>query len=109
MSLVHLKSMADFKALLKNEKRAILIDFYADFCGPCKMIAPFFEKLSLSQLNEFVCFCKVDVEEVPDLAEHLGVNAMPTFMAFKGEQKITELVGAKKESILELVKQIASL
>ena len=109
MPLVHLKSLADFKALLKNENRAILIDFYADFCGPCKMIAPFYEKLSRSELDNYVCFCKVDVEEVPDLAEHLGVNAMPTFMAFKDEKKVTEIVGANKDKILELVKQIASL
>lgn len=104
--IIHLKSLADFQALLKNESRGIIIDFYADFCGPCKMIAPFFEKLAASGLNEYVCFCKVDVEEVPDISEHLGVSAMPTFMGFKDEKKVAEVVGANKDSLLNLIKTI---
>lgn len=104
--IIHLKSLADFQALLKNESRGIIIDFYADFCGPCKMIAPFFEKLAASELHEYVCFCKVDIEEVPDIAEHLGVSAMPTFMGFKNEKKVAEVVGANKDSLLNLIKSI---
>lgn len=106
MAIVHLKSLADYQALLKNEKKGIIIDFYADFCGPCKMIAPFFEKLATSALNEYVCFCKVDVEEVPDIAEQLGVTAMPTFIGFKNEAKVAEVVGANKDSIMNLIKTI---
>ncbi len=109
MSIIYLKSITDFNALLKHEHRAILIDFYADSCGPCKQIAPFFEQLSNSEISKYVCFVKVDVDEAGDLAEHLGVSAMPTFLAFKNESKIGELVGANKDKLTSLVKEIASL
>jgi thioredoxin 1 len=109
MQLVYLKSIADFNVLLKQESRAILIDFYADSCGPCKQIAPFFEQLSNSEISKYVCFVKADVDEVGDLAEHLGVSAMPTFLAFKKELKVGELVGANKDKLTNLVKEIASL
>ena len=108
MSLIHLKSIADLNTLINNEKRAIIIDFYADFCGPCKQIAPFFEQLSKSEVNQYVCFVKVDVDEAGELAEHLGVNAMPTFIGYKNGHKIAEIVGANKDKLTALLKEIAS-
>lgn len=109
MSLIYLKSIPDFNALLKQEQRAILIDFYADFCGPCKQIAPFFEQLSNSEISKYVCFVKVNVDEAGELAEQLGVSAMPTFLAYKNGNRIAELVGANKDKLTALIKEIASL
>lgn len=83
--------------------KATIVDFAATWCGPCKMVAPFFEQLS----EEFqtVQFLKVDVDEVPAVAEACGISAMPTFQVFKNKEKVDELVGASKEKLKALVEK----
>ena len=79
----------------------------ATWCGPCKVIAPAIVKMS----NNFpdARFYKLDVDEVPDVAQELGVRAMPTFMVFKDGEKIGEVVGANEKALAALVqKQLGS-
>ncbi|KAG8527626.1 uncharacterized protein KY384_007779 [Bacidia gigantensis] len=64
----------------------------ATWCGPCKVVAPRIVKLS--QQYENVRFYKMDVDELPDLAQELGVRAMPTFLVYKDGNKVEEIVGA---------------
>lgn len=97
------KSTNDFKEAVKSG--VVLVDFYATWCGPCKMIAPFLEDLSKKYRS--VKFIKVDVDELEDVAADAGVSAMPTFKLYKDGNAVDELVGASKDKLEELVKKYA--
>jgi len=97
INLMHsVTSVADFEALLTKNKY-VFVDFYADWCGPCRMIAPIVEKLSTA--NEHICFVKINVDDAQELARKYSVSAMPTFMAFTNGSKSAEVVGADKAGI----------
>jgi thioredoxin 1 len=89
-------SLTAFEDLLSKNKY-VLVDFYADWCGPCKMIAPLVEKMAT--FNPHIAFVKVNVDEAQDLTRKYGVSAMPTFMAFTNGVKSAEVVGADKAGI----------
>ncbi|KNC98863.1 thioredoxin [Spizellomyces punctatus DAOM BR117] len=80
----------EFNQIIKDNE--IVIDFHATWCGPCKMIAPKFEEFSKKYSK--AVFIKIDVDEVPEVAEKAGVSAMPTFHIYKNGQKEAEIVGA---------------
>lgn len=73
----------------------------ATWCGPCKVIAPHIVKMS--DAFPSVRFYKLDVDEVPDVAQELGVRAMPTFIVFKNGEKVKEVVGANQKALQTLV------
>ena len=81
----------------------MILDCMATWCGPCKVIAPHIVTMS----NDFPAarFFKLDVDEVPDVAQELGVRAMPTFMVFKDGEKVGEVVGANQKALEALVKK----
>ncbi|MFQ6862839.1 MAG: thioredoxin [Beduini sp.] len=70
---------------------AVLVDFFATWCGPCKMIAPVLEKLSGEYTN--VKIIKVDVDQSPDIAGRYGVQSIPTLVMFKDGQPVETQVG----------------
>ena len=74
-----------------------MVDFYADWCGPCKMIAPIVERLATA--NPHITFVKVNVDNAQELTRKFGVSAMPTFMAFTNGAKSAEIIGADKAKI----------
>jgi thioredoxin 1 len=79
----HISSHGDFDSLLSST-RYVIVDFHADWCGPCKMIAPHFLTLaSTFSIPGFLAFAKVDVDKVRSVAQKYNVSAMPTFMFFK--------------------------
>ncbi|EGX47064.1 Cytoplasmic thioredoxin isoenzyme 2 [Orbilia oligospora] len=94
--VAEIKSQKEFTDLIAGDKVTV-VDFHATWCGPCKQIAPFVEKLS----GEFkdANFVKVDVDEVTDVAAECGVRAMPTFMIFRGGEKVSEVVGANPAAL----------
>lgn len=71
---------------------SVLVDFYADWCGPCKMIAPVLEQLDAEHPGLTVC--KVNVDEAPALAARFGVMSIPTVLYFKDGQLVDKTVGA---------------
>jgi thioredoxin 1 len=83
--------------------KAVVVDFYAQWCGPCKMIAPKIDAMSQKYTN--VVFLKVDVDEAPDVSEKYDIQAMPTFKIFKNGKKVDEMVGASAEKLEDLVKK----
>ena len=78
-----------------------MIDAFATWCGPCKVIAPEIVKLSDSYPD--ASFNKIDVDEHPEIAADLEVRAMPTFIFFKDGEKIQQVVGANKPAIEAIV------
>jgi len=81
----------------------VVVDFTASWCGPCKIITPFYSELS--EKYPQLVFLKVDVEEMPELSATWDVQAMPTFFFVKDGKQIDKLVGANKP---ELEKKVIS-
>ena len=80
-------SMSDLETQLKEAgDKLVVIDFFATWCGPCKMISPVLEEMEAQMSN--VKFLKVDVDEAEDVAVHYQISAMPTFIFIKNGQKV---------------------
>ena len=76
----------------------VLVDFWAEWCGPCKMIAPILEEIAAEQDN--IRIAKVNVDESPDLAMRFQVMSIPTLIMFRDAEPAKRLVGAKPKSAL---------
>lgn len=85
--------------VLASEK-PVLVDFWADWCGPCKMIAPALEEIS-DELADRVTIAKMDIMESPDVPGSLGVQGIPYLALFKGGEKVAEITGARPKSQLK--------
>ncbi|XP_022313726.1 thioredoxin-like [Crassostrea virginica] len=94
--------------LLKSAgHKLIIIDFWATWCGPCKVIGPMFRKLAHdSEYEKDVIFASVDVDEANELAEEIGIECMPTIMFFKDGEKIDEMSGANKAKLVEKIEEL---
>ncbi|KAA1477212.1 thioredoxin [Dentipellis sp. KUC8613] len=100
MPVIPVNSVAEFHKLINGDK-TVIFDFWATWCGPCRVISPIFEQLSSKYPNAE--FYKVDVDEQADIAQEVGVRAMPTFIAFKNGQKLDEVVGANPPNLERLI------
>ena len=102
-----LKKVANYEANPNEWKylgdKPALIDFYADWCGPCKMMAPIVEALS-EELSD-VKVCHINIDENIDIAQKYRVMSIPTFIAFKGGEESGRQIGAiPKTALVDLVK-----
>ena len=88
--------------LVENNKGVSLLDFYADWCGPCRMVMPIVEEIAGERDDLLVC--KINVDESSDLARRFGIISIPTLIVMKDGEVVNRVSGAKnKEKILELV------
>ncbi len=81
-------------------EKPVLVDFWADWCGPCKMIAPALEEIS-DELADSVTIAKMDIMENPDTPGSLGVQGIPYLALYKGGEKVAEMTGARPKSQLK--------
>jgi len=89
-----------FQKEVLEAEQPTLVDFWASWCGPCRMIAPILEELS-SQYSGKVKFAKVNVDENPKTPANFGVRGIPTLIMFKGGKAVDQVVGAVPKSQLE--------
>ena len=92
---------ASFQSDVLDSKKPVLVDFWAEWCGPCKQIAPALEQIS-EELGSNVTIAKLNIEESPTTPSRYGVRGIPTMMLFKDGQMTAMKVGAMpKQKILE--------
>ncbi|XP_031487346.1 thioredoxin H2-like [Nymphaea colorata] len=105
-AILFIHSVADWKShfdSVKASNKLLVVDFSASWCGPCRFIEPAVHEFAQKYTN--VSFVKIDVDELQSVASELGIQAMPTFLLFKGGNQVDKVVGAKKD---ELEKKILS-
>lgn len=85
---------------LKNGDKPLVVDFWATWCGPCRMIAPLISELA-EEYEGKVVVGKCDVEEQEDIAVEYGIRNIPTILFFKGGKQVDKLVGAQSKAKLE--------
>ena len=99
MEVVKLTEKNFEKEVLKA-KETVIVDFYADWCGPCKMQSPILDEIAEERSN--VKVCKINVDEEPEITESYNIMSIPTMMVFKNGDKTKEFVGlTSKEKILD--------
>lgn len=101
MSIVYVKKENFEEEVLKSD-RPVLLDFYADWCGPCRMIAPILDEIAREHAEFKIC--KVNVDEEPELAAKYEVMSIPTLFVIKGGEVVSQSMGAKpKAQILAML------
>lgn len=101
MSVLHITKDTFEAEVLKSDK-PVLLDFFAVWCGPCKMIAPVLDEIA--QEREDIKVCKVNVDEEPELAAKYQVMSIPTLFVIKDGQVVNQSLGAKpKAQILAML------
>lgn len=101
MEIVHI-SKDNFDELVISSDKKVLLDFWATWCGPCKMVAPIVEEIA--QERDDLLVGKVDVDEEPELAVRFGVTSIPTLVHLEGGKVVTQAVGYRpKADILKLL------
>src|SRR5581483_7833228 len=86
-------SDADFDKVVLQSSEPVLVDFFAEWCGPCKAMAPALEQVA-AELQGKVKVAKLDVDQNPAVTQKYAIQAMPTLLIFKGGKKVAERVGA---------------
>ncbi len=96
-------SSADFKSAVLDAPEPVLVDFFATWCGPCKMLAPVLDEVA-GEVAGKAKVVKVDIDASPDLAQRYGVMSVPTLAVFKGGEVASQAVGVQpKQAILGLL------
>jgi thioredoxin 1 len=90
----------NFKAEVLDSAVPVLVDFWAEWCGPCKMIAPVLDELA-DELGDTAKIGKVNIDDSQDLAAQYGIRAIPTLLVFKGGEVAEQIVGLRSKKDLK--------
>jgi thioredoxin 2 len=97
---VDVTTAAEFDSLLSTSSLPVVVDFWAPWCGPCKMVAPELQKVAARQAGKLLVV-KVNTDEVDGLGDRLGIRSIPTMAVFKGGREIGRTSGARPASDIE--------
>jgi thioredoxin 1 len=92
MSVLNIANQAEFTEKVLNSAQPVLVDFWAPWCGPCKMVAPEVEAVAAAYAGK-AAVAKVNVDEQPQIAGQFGVSGIPTMIVFKNGQEANRIVG----------------
>ena len=99
-------SNENYKEQVLDSEKTVLVDFYADWCGPCKMMVPVVEEIS-EELQDKVKVCKINVDENQDLAMQYGIMSIPTLVFIKNGKLEKTLVGLRdKQELISVLEQM---
>ena len=101
MSVIHI-TKENFQKEVMNAEKPVLLDFFADWCGPCRMVAPIVEEISRERTD--IQIGKINVDEQPELAARFQVASIPTLVVMRGGKIAKQMVGARpKAQILNML------
>ena len=100
MSTIHITE-ADFEEVVLSSELPVLVDFWAPWCNPCKMLGPVIDEIA-DEVDGKALVCKVNIDEEQNLAQEYRVMSIPTLLYFKGGKVVNQMVGVRpKEELLE--------
>lgn len=91
---------SQFYNKIKNSDKLLVVDFFATWCGPCKMLAPVFESLG-QEMDNNVEFAKIDIDRSLELAQDYDVASVPTLIAFKDGKEVERIVGFAPKDLIK--------
>ena len=94
----------DFDRTILNSGVPVLVDFYADWCGPCKIVAPLVDEIAGAHTGALLV-AKVDSDRAQDIVQRLGIRGVPTLILFNGGEEMARSVGFEPEKIRDMVEQ----
>ena len=95
MSAINIKKNS-FQNEVLNSEMPVLLDFWAPWCGPCRMVSPIVDEIAAERSD--IKVCKINVDEQPELASQFGIMSIPTLVVMKGGKVVNQMVGARPKS-----------
>ncbi len=94
-----LVNTSNFEGEVLNSDKMVLVDFYATWCGPCKILAPVLEEIS--EETDQAKVCKVNIDDDPGLAEIYNISCVPTLLYFKDGKPVDSLIGVNPKNVIQ--------
>ncbi|UZT83039.1 thioredoxin [Caproicibacterium sp. BJN0003] len=92
----------NFEAEVLKESKTVLVDFWASWCGPCRMLSPVVDQIA--EERQDIKVCKVNIDEQPELAQKFGIMSIPTLLVFRDGKQVNSSVGVRpKQDILNIL------
>ena len=98
--MAHAVTEQTFEAEVINSDKAVIVDFWAEWCGPCRAVAPVLDRIAEERADELIVV-KVNIDEEPGLAQRYGVQSIPTIILFRNGEPDKATVGAQPKGALE--------
>jgi len=94
----------EFDEIVKNENKPVIVDTWAPWCGPCRGIEPYFEKL-FEKYKDKMRFLRMNMDQEPAFAQRYMIASLPTFIVFKEGKPFNSLIGANRPKLLKLIEE----